>query len=140
MDVLRRDEWTCRMPICVHLDGNGEVDRRIDRKLEPPSPWAPTVDHIIPRALGGSNQASNLRAAHAKCNNDAAHGGNWSRVNVRPPVLQDPEAVLGGPGLWQQGVRRERERQDRVRQQRHAGRVYKDAGELREAWAERRAS
>jgi hypothetical protein len=106
------------MPVCLHVDENGEVDRAINRKLGPESPWAATVDHIIPRALGGSSKAVNLRAAHAKCNNDAAHGGIWSRANVRPPVLQDPEAVLGGPGLWQEGVRQERRRQERVRQQR----------------------
>jgi hypothetical protein len=128
------------MPVCLNVDGHGEVDRHINRKLEPPSPWAPTVDHIIPRALGGTDAKANLRAAHAKCNNDAAHGGNWSTRNVSPPVLQDPEAVLGGPGFWQQGVRQERDRQDRVRERRAKGRVFKDAGELRQAWAKDRAS
>lgn len=120
LKVLRRDDWTCRMPVCLHVvdEESGKVERRIDRKLGPESPWAATVDHIIPRALGGSSELVNLRAAHAKCNNAAAHGGRWGLATVRPPVLDDPQAVLGGPGLWQQGVRRERARQDRVRQQR----------------------
>jgi 5-methylcytosine-specific restriction protein A len=29
---------------------------------------ADTVDHVIPRARGGTNEDDNLRAAHAKCN------------------------------------------------------------------------
>lgn len=31
-------------------------------------PGATVVDHIIPRARGGSNDPSNLAAAHAACN------------------------------------------------------------------------
>jgi len=32
------------------------------------SPSEMTVDHIVPRSLGGSNEAWNLRAAHKRCN------------------------------------------------------------------------
>ena len=34
-------------------------------------PGATTADHIIPRALGGSDELSNLRPAHARCNSAA---------------------------------------------------------------------
>jgi HNH endonuclease len=32
-------------------------------------PWQPTVDHLVPRSRGGSNDAVNLRLAHRRCNN-----------------------------------------------------------------------
>lgn len=32
-------------------------------------PWRPTSDHVIPRSMGGGNELSNLRLAHASCNN-----------------------------------------------------------------------
>jgi len=31
-------------------------------------PGATTVDHVIPRAYGGTDELTNLRAAHAHCN------------------------------------------------------------------------
>lgn len=30
--------------------------------------WRPTLDHVIPRAIGGANTIGNLLAAHAICN------------------------------------------------------------------------
>lgn len=30
---------------------------------------APSIDHIVPRSSGGTNEIDNLRAAHCKCNN-----------------------------------------------------------------------
>lgn len=33
------------------------------------------ADHIIPRALGGTDDQSNLRATHAKCNQGLNRGG-----------------------------------------------------------------
>lgn len=40
----------------------------IDPSLRWPDQYCATVDHIIPLALGGSNDASNLQLAHARCN------------------------------------------------------------------------
>lgn len=34
----------------------------------------PTIDHVVPRALGGSHALANLRLAHALCNRRRAHG------------------------------------------------------------------
>jgi hypothetical protein len=111
--VLRRDKYVCLMPVCLHKDAEGLEDRAIDRALKHPDPWAPTVDHIVPRAMFGSSEPANLRAAHAACNQYAAMVMNRrkskrakaARIADRvadPPkrpqlVLQDPEAVLGGP-------------------------------------------
>ena len=30
--------------------------------------WGPTLDHIIPRAAGGTDEPSNLRLTHSWCN------------------------------------------------------------------------
>lgn len=35
---------------------------------EPGSEYSATIDHIIPRAYGGSSRVENLKLAHAKCN------------------------------------------------------------------------
>jgi 5-methylcytosine-specific restriction endonuclease McrA len=40
-----------------------------------------TVDHVIPRSLGGTNDLVNLRPAHGRCNSSR---GNRA---PRPPVL-----------------------------------------------------
>lgn len=55
--IYDRDEWTCGL--C-----GGEVDREWTRK----SPTAATLDHIVPRSLGGTHDDDNLTTAHAYCN------------------------------------------------------------------------
>ena len=57
LDVLARDEWTCR--IC------GEA---IDPGLRHPDPGSATVDHVIPLAAGGPHSMENAQAAHFTCN------------------------------------------------------------------------
>jgi 5-methylcytosine-specific restriction endonuclease McrA len=121
--VLRRDKYVCLMPVCLHLDESGVLDRAIDPFLKAPDPWAPTIDHIVPRSLRGSSDPSNLRAAHAKCNQYAAmvlnrRAKKRARAAQRPQdvydrlrqaerdswvIIQDPEAVLGGPLTRQAG-------------------------------------
>jgi 5-methylcytosine-specific restriction endonuclease McrA len=52
------------MPVCLCPDG-----RALDRKLRgKESPWAPTIDHIVLKTLGGSDRMDNMRAAHRLCN------------------------------------------------------------------------
>jgi 5-methylcytosine-specific restriction endonuclease McrA len=56
--VFERDHWTC-----------GICHKPIDQQ---PIDWwrseSPTIDHIVPLAAGGSHTASNLQAAHRRCN------------------------------------------------------------------------
>lgn len=56
-EIFERDDWTCW--IC----GN-----RCDISKQCPSHQAPTLDHVIPLAKGGSHTKSNLRCAHFICN------------------------------------------------------------------------
>lgn len=53
--------------LCV-LDGKGLWRSRINLRLKWPHPRCFTRDHVVPRALGGSEHISNLRAAHHHCN------------------------------------------------------------------------
>ena len=55
--IYLRDDWTCQ--IC------GE---RVDRHADPLSDWYPSLDHIVPRSHGGTDDADNLRTAHRWCN------------------------------------------------------------------------
>lgn len=52
-----RDGWRCG--VC-----GGKVAR--DRKH--PDPLAPSVDHIVPLARGGTNDLANLQISHLRCN------------------------------------------------------------------------
>jgi len=58
-DVYERDGWVCQ--ICWHP---------VVRDGSPNGDWAPSVDHIVPRAsvLMPNNSASGLRLAHRLCN------------------------------------------------------------------------
>lgn len=55
--ILERDNWTC-----------GICGESIDASEPVFSPRSATIDHIIPRARGGSDLAENLQAAHRECN------------------------------------------------------------------------
>jgi len=46
----------CAQPVDMHL-------RRADD-----AKWCASVDHILPRALGGGHEPSNLQLAHLHCN------------------------------------------------------------------------
>lgn len=57
MDLFARDNWTCQ--IC---------SEPVDYTADPYSDWYPSIDHIIPRSHGGSDDIENLRTAHRWCN------------------------------------------------------------------------
>lgn len=46
----------------------GLCDEEIDLELKWPDPMSLTIDHIIPLALGGTNEDINLQPTHQKCN------------------------------------------------------------------------
>lgn len=55
--VFAADGWRC------HRCG-----RKTDQSKTVPHPRAPTVDHLVPLALGGTHEPANCRTAHFKCN------------------------------------------------------------------------
>jgi len=63
--ILRRDRQTCQY---CGADAN-------------------TVDHIIPRRLGGNDSDDNLLAACARCN--YSKGGRFFEAKSRPPTPTD---------------------------------------------------
>lgn len=57
MALFARDGWKCQ--IC---------SEPVDYTADPLTDWYPTLDHIVPRSKGGSDDLSNLRTAHRWCN------------------------------------------------------------------------
>lgn len=55
--IYERDSWTCW--IC-----ESEVNRDAHENADD----APSLDHVVPRSLGGGHASSNLRCAHRLCN------------------------------------------------------------------------
>ncbi|GAA2414313.1 hypothetical protein GCM10010404_85540 [Nonomuraea africana] len=46
---------------------NEQIDMSLSA-TNPRSPLAPSVDHLVPKANGGTDTLSNLRPAHVRCN------------------------------------------------------------------------
>lgn len=57
MAIFAADNWQCQ--ICREP---------VDYTADPLSDWYPSLDHIVPRSHGGSDDISNLRTAHRWCN------------------------------------------------------------------------
>lgn len=57
LKVYDRDDWTCRL-----------CGKPVDRDAEVPEHLAPTLDHIVPLALGGDHSYANVQCAHFICN------------------------------------------------------------------------
>lgn len=56
-ELYERDAWLCQL-----------CDSPIDREAHWNDNLAPSLDHVIPRSLGGLHDPSNLRTAHRSCN------------------------------------------------------------------------
>lgn len=69
VEIFKRDGWRCKL-----------CGGRLHRRRRVPHPQAPTVDHIIPLAAGGTHESANCQAAHFLCNsikgNRAAPSGD----------------------------------------------------------------
>lgn len=57
LSIYQRDDWTCRL-----------CGTRTDPSADPQSDHAPSLDHIIPLANGGTHEPSNVWTAHRGCN------------------------------------------------------------------------
>ena len=50
-------------------DTCGICGKPVDKRLKPPHPLAPVIDHVIPVSKGGHpSDIANLQLAHATCN------------------------------------------------------------------------
>jgi 5-methylcytosine-specific restriction endonuclease McrA len=62
--LVERDGSNCHLcdaPVLMHLASGVKGD---------PSGLGPSVDHVIPRSKGGSDDPGNMRLAHWKCNRE----------------------------------------------------------------------
>jgi 5-methylcytosine-specific restriction endonuclease McrA len=64
-EVYERDQWTCQL--CREPVARAEVV---------PHPQAPTIDHIVPLARGGTHEPANVQLAHYRCNSIKSDG-DW---------------------------------------------------------------
>lgn len=55
--IYERDRWRCQL-----------CDKPVRRNAVTPHPLAPTLDHIVPLAAGGTHEPSNCQLAHYICN------------------------------------------------------------------------
>ena len=65
--LCEAQNWRC----CYcggRMDGTGQ------------EPDAPSVEHVLPRSMGGTDDVGNLAAAHRRCNE--ARGSAWRREHV----------------------------------------------------------
>lgn len=62
--IYERDRWRCQ--IC---------DKPVRRNAVAPDPLAPTLDHIVPLAVGGTHEPANCQLAHFLCNSRKAATG-----------------------------------------------------------------
>jgi hypothetical protein len=56
-DIFDRDDWACAL-----------CSEPIDPETKWPHPRSPSIDHVVPIALGGSDDAWNVQASHLGCN------------------------------------------------------------------------
>jgi hypothetical protein len=69
-EVYERDGWRCQL-----------CGRAVKRDADVPHPMAPTLDHIIPLAAGGTHEPTNVQTAHFLCNaTKGARGGGQLRL------------------------------------------------------------
>ena len=61
--LYERDAWTCQL-----------CNEPIDVGAHYQSDWAASLDHIVPRSRGGSDDPENLRTAHRWCNSIRGDG------------------------------------------------------------------
>lgn len=92
--IFERDGWECRIPGCTLGP--------ILRGLPWPGQFSPSIDHIIPLSLGGTDTAPNKRAAHLACNTRRGNRMDDGDVRAVTPELAPlgvlPERRVRKPG------------------------------------------
>jgi len=63
VEIFERDGWRCQL-----------CRKALLRDAVVPHPLAPTIDHIVPLACGGSHEPRNVQAAHFMCNSRKRDG------------------------------------------------------------------
>ena len=70
-DRMYRNAKTPAFKARIYFKSNGKCGichQAIDTTLAWPDPLSLSLDHIVPRSLGGTHSAHNLQAAHLECN------------------------------------------------------------------------
>lgn len=67
--VFERDAWTCQL-----------CHEPVERDKVVPHPKAPTIDHVIPLARGGTHEMANTQCAHFLCNATKSDRVDWAPV------------------------------------------------------------
>lgn len=84
-----------RKKILKMQDLCGICGNPVDKKLKPPHPLAPVIDHIIPINKGGHpSDIRNLQLAHATCNRQKS-----DKLFVNETKAKEKQTVLGNRNL-----------------------------------------
>lgn len=63
LNIFKRDKWMCQL-----------CGKKVNPKYIGNHPMAPSIDHIIPISLGGSDTPNNVQLAHRECNRIKSNG------------------------------------------------------------------
>jgi 5-methylcytosine-specific restriction endonuclease McrA len=69
MKIFERDRWVCQL-----------CSKKIKRDVVAPHLLAPTIDHIVPLARGGTHEPANAQAAHFICNTRKSDRGGHEQL------------------------------------------------------------
>lgn len=67
----------------------------VDLSAGPTDKYRPSVDHVIPRAWGGTNDPSNLQLAHLWCNQVKHTRQGFSLLNIAPKATEQGQLTYG---------------------------------------------
>lgn len=80
--LIERDGDKCQMYFCTHpFDFSHEMDFR-------------TIEHVIPRSKGGTDDMSNLVLAHFRCNNKRGDRDYLEDGTLEPLPFKEPKSQV----------------------------------------------